>query len=139
MTRKRIVTEEQVEEAIDIMSKNGIPLKAACDQLGIGNHYAAVLWNVNNNERLSQLDARARVDYLRVKVRSMNDIVDSETDCQKARLKCDNIKWEAARVARKEFGDRLSLDHSGEIQTLSDDEVDRRIELFTKKLNNNQE
>ena len=52
----------------------------------------------------------ARQQYLISKIECMNDIVDKEVDVQKARLKCDNIKWEAQRVARSLYGDHSTLD-----------------------------
>ena len=40
----------------------------------------------------------------------LNDIVDAEVDVQRARLKCDNLKWAAARIDPDKWGDRLNLD-----------------------------
>jgi hypothetical protein len=47
------------------------------------------------------------VDYLRFKVEDMERIATTEPDVQRARLLCDNIKWEAQRVARHIYGDHI--------------------------------
>jgi len=44
----------------------------------------------------------------------MHDIAKDEAiDVQRARLMVDCIKWEAARVLPKEFGDKIQQEHTG--------------------------
>lgn len=96
-------SDEQIEEAIEQVS-TGSTLKAACLELGIGEHAARK--RIIRDERLGQLYARARESYADVMAEKLNDIADEETDQQRARLKCDNVKWYAARVLPKKYGDR---------------------------------
>ena len=65
-------------------------------------------------DHLRAAEARARPEYLVHKVAEMNDIVRKERDPARARLLCDNIKWEAARVCRKLYGDQQRVEHTGE-------------------------
>ncbi|WP_158228577.1 terminase small subunit protein [Sinorhizobium fredii] len=46
---------------------------------------------------------------------------------QRARLRVDTRKWLMSKIAPKKYGDRLDLNHSGSIGTLSDDALDARL------------
>lgn len=105
------VTDEQIVELIGELGETGISLKAACDAHKLV--YRTVMNRIRSSEELSALDARARQDYVRVRARQLNEVAEKEPDVQRARLMCDNIKWEAARVLPKEFGDRIVNEHEG--------------------------
>lgn len=53
--------------------------------------------------------ARAREMAQDAWVDKMPEIVRTEEDVQRARLMCDNIKWTAARIKPKTYGDKLDL------------------------------
>jgi hypothetical protein len=42
----------------------------------------------------------------------MQNIAETVEDVSRAKLLCDNIKWEAARVSPKKYGDRIT--HGGD-------------------------
>jgi terminase small subunit-like protein len=105
------ISDEQIIELICEMGESGISLKKACDEHNFV--YRTVMNRIRSTEELAALDARARQDYARERARSLNEIANSEPDVARARLMCDNIKWEAARVLPKEFGDRLHNTHEG--------------------------
>ena len=99
------VTDEQIIEAIEELGETGQSLKSVCDKHGMV--YRTVMNRIRTNDELMALDTRARQDYARNRVRALNEIAANEPDVHRARLMCDNIKWEAARVLPKEFGDRI--------------------------------
>jgi len=105
------ITDEQIIVLIEELGETGISLKAACDKHGYV--YRTVMNRIRGSEELTALDARARKDYVRVRARELNEVAMNEPDVQRARLLCDNIKWEAARVLPKEFGDRMHNIHEG--------------------------
>lgn len=105
------ITDEQIIEAINEMGETGISLKAACESRGFV--YRTVMNRIRSTEELAALDARSRADYVRVRARDLNEIALNEPDVARARLMCDNIKWEAARVLPKEYGDRMLNTHEG--------------------------
>lgn len=105
------ITDEQIIEVINEIGESGISLKKACDERGFV--YRTVMNRIRSTEELAALDARARGDYVRNRVRSMDEIAITEDDVARARLRCDNIKWEAARVLPKEYGDRMLNTHEG--------------------------
>lgn len=57
--------------------------------------------------------ARAREDAADTLVDRLLEIADTEDDAQRAKLKCDNIKWVASRMKPKNYGDRQHLEHTG--------------------------
>jgi len=105
------VTDEQIIEVISEMGETGVSLKSACDAHGFV--YRTVMNRITLNPELKALNTRAREDYMRVRARQLNEVASNEPDVHRARLMCDNIKWEAARVLPKEFGDRVVNTHEG--------------------------
>ena len=54
-------------------------------------------------------------------------------DPNAARVAIDALKWSAGKRDSTKYGDRLGLDHSGSIQTLTDDRLNARLaELLGK-------
>lgn len=109
--KAQTVTDEKIIEVINEMGETGVSLKSACDYHKLV--YRTVMNRIRSTPELSALDARAREDYVRVRARQLNEVAVNEPDVARARLMCDNIKWEAARVLPKEFGDRITNEHQG--------------------------
>ena len=95
----------KVQDAIDRTAMLGKSLKETCRLVGLPYARAYVL--INAHPELVKRWNQARVDYLRFKVEDMERIARTEPDVQRARLLCDNIKWEAQRVARHIYGDHI--------------------------------
>jgi len=53
------------------------------------------------------MHARAREEYAEARVAEMQRIAETVEDVGRAKLLCDNIKWEACRIAPKKYGDRI--------------------------------
>ncbi len=98
------LTTEYLTEIITAMV-DGKSLKDVCVEQG--QSYRAVWRSIHAFEDLTTLYLRAREDYAHARVASMDIIVNTEKDVQRAKLKCDNIKWESARVLPKQYGDRV--------------------------------
>jgi hypothetical protein len=95
----------QVQDAIDKTAMLGKSLKETCRLVKL--NYARAYILINAHPELVKRWNQARVDYLRFKVEDMERIANTEPDVQRARLLCDNIKWEAQRVARHIYGDHI--------------------------------
>ena len=54
-----------------------------------------------DREGLGDMHARAREEYAEARVAEMQNIAETVEDVARAKLLCDNIKWETARVVRK--------------------------------------
>lgn len=105
------ITDDEIIELICEISESGKSLKKACDEHGYV--YRTVMNRIRSTPELTALDTRAREDYARERARSLNDVAMNEPDVQRARLLCDNIKWEAARILPKEYGDKVLNTHQG--------------------------
>ena len=106
----------QVEAIFAAMADSGVSLKTACEKAELA--YSAVRKRIKDSEEITSIYAWAREDYAEYKVGSMNDIARSEADVARARLLCDNIKWEVAKVLPKVYGDKITTEHTGGV-TLS--------------------
>jgi len=108
---KPIYSIAQIQEVIARVAENGTCLKYECEQAGL--RYGTVWKRMNSDDALSRLDTRAREASLDLRVRELNGLVLEEKDVNKARLMCDNIKWEAARVLRKIYGEHIVVESKG--------------------------
>jgi hypothetical protein len=100
-------TDDNIMSAITIAGLEGYPLKTACKMLNLA--YGAVIKRVSQSAELRAADAESRQMYMRAKIRDMERIALKTKDVQRARLLCDNIKWEASRILRNEFGDHVTI------------------------------
>lgn len=99
------------EAAINILAllSAGQSVVQSCRELGINRSewYLAI-----DREGLADMHARAREEYAEAKVEEMQNIAETVEDVSRAKLLCDNIKWEAARVAPKKWGDKIENRHT---------------------------
>lgn len=79
------------------------------NQVGLSTVYQ---W-LRKQSEFAENYARAREDAADTLVDRLSDIADSEEDIQRAKLKCDNIKWVAARMKPKNYSERHNVEHSG--------------------------
>src|SRR3990167_3980702 len=110
----QIISDAQIRAVIALMADEGLHFTGACEKIGLGMHRQAIRNRILADDELRDADARARSEYLVKKVAEMTDIVRKKRDPARARLLCDNIKWEAARVCRKLYGDQQRVEHTGE-------------------------
>lgn len=107
----KALSEDDIAQIIEHMTE-GLTLKQSCELAGVG--YTNIITRIGKSETLKKLHACARDEYARFKVQAMHDIAKDEAiDVQRARLMVDCIKWEAARVLPKEFGDKIQQEHTG--------------------------
>ena len=100
------------EEAIHVLAllSDGVPIVQSCKELGITR---SKLYVAIDRECLGDMHARAREEYAEARVAEMQNIAETVEDVARAKLLCDNIKWEAARVAPKKYGDKVQNEHTG--------------------------
>lgn len=94
------------ETAIEIlgMLSEGTPIIDACRLMGVTR---SKLYVALDAEGLGDMHARAREEYAEARVAEMQRIAETVEDVGRAKLLCDNIKWEACRIAPKKYGDRI--------------------------------
>lgn len=92
------------------MLADGVPIVRSCKELGINR---SDLYLAIDREQLSDTHARAREEYAEARVEEMRDIAETVEDVARAKLLCDNIKWESARVAPKKYGEKVQQEITG--------------------------
>ena len=68
------------------------------------------------NASFAQKYTRARERQQDREVDRIVEIADTEEDPQRARVRIDARKWRASKLAPKKYGDKLDLEHSGQVQ-----------------------
>jgi len=56
-------------------------------------------------------------------------------DAQVARVLIDSKKWRAGRMKPSVYGDKVKLEHTGSIETMTDEQLDAKIMILMAKLN----
>ena len=92
------------------MLADGVPVVQSCRDLGVNR---SELYLALDREGLTDMLARAREEYAEARVEEMQNIAETVEDVARAKLLCDNIKWEAARVAPKKYGDKSTQEVTG--------------------------
>ena len=128
MANYNALSEERIKELISLIpAQRGRTFRRICDEAGV--NYTNVLTRIGESDELAKLYARAREDYMVARVESLaeieeeikNEIKDlsdmrqASAMVQVARLKADNIKWEAERVLRRIYGQQVQVDHGGNV------------------------
>ena len=91
----------------------GKSLRWCCEQEGRPHLNSFLDW-IEADEALRQQYTRARArqaDYL---ADELIEIVDTEDDPARARVRMDARKWAAGKMAPKKYGDKVDVKHSGD-------------------------
>jgi hypothetical protein len=80
--------------------------------------YSTVLVMLEKHSDFSGRYARARGDQADRFAMEIVDIADSCDDPAKARLQIDARKWVASKMLPKKYGDKIDLEHSGEVEVV---------------------
>lgn len=84
-------------------------------------------WALQDVEGFAAQYARAREAQAEHYAEEIITIADTEEDANRARVRIDARKWTASKLLPKRYGDRVELEHSGSIQTVSDEQLDKRL------------
>jgi hypothetical protein len=100
------------ETAITIiaMLADGKPVVQSCREIGV---VRSELYLAIDREQLADMLARAREEYAEARVEEMQNIAETVEDVARAKLLCDNIKWETCRIAPKRYGDKIQNELTG--------------------------
>jgi len=129
--RPSIYTDEMADRICDAIIEGGALYKI-CQQEGFPSERSVYQW-LERNPEFSQKYTRARELQQDREADNIVVIADEAEDANLARLQIDARKWRASKLAPKKYGDRLDLNHSGAIETISDDQLNARLtELLGK-------
>jgi transposase len=138
---KRGEVREKLDEigidAICAMFEAGKMQRQIANELGVGDTIL-LKWIASDEQR----SARARESRARgasawdeLALEELQGIPDEASQGQIARARevASHYRWRASKLGRAEYGEKTEIEHSGSIQTLSDDQVDTRLSALMAK------
>lgn len=128
---RKVITRADIVAVFNLMG-TGMTMTEACKKLKV-QRQTVFEWK-EKDATLGDAYARAREAYAEAKVSEMNDIAKTEKDVQRARLLCDNIKWQACKVLPKLYGDKVQVDATHRLAALSEDELKARSEELRQRI-----
>lgn len=55
-------------------------------------------------------------------------------ELSKAKELAQHYRWRASKIGHREYGDKLELEHSGTIKSITDEELDRKLAEYAARL-----
>ena len=104
--------------AILALISSGKSLRKACEQEGVP---PSTMSRWIEEEGISEQYARAmegRADAVFEDIIEIADNPDPNADVQRDKLRVDTRKWAVARMAPRKYGDRLDLNHGGDMKVV---------------------
>ena len=104
--------------AILALISSGKSVRKACAEIGVPDP-TFLLWV--EQEGISEQYARAmekRADAVFEDIIEIADNPDPNADVQRDKLRVDSRKWAVARMAPRKYGDRLDLNHGGDMKVV---------------------
>jgi hypothetical protein len=130
-TGRRSKFRTDIAEEICRRLSNGESLRGICRAERLPSEAAVRGWVRDDVGGFASHYARARDDASEGYVDELISIADASGD---ARLRVDARKWVVSKLLPKKYGDRLALDHGGEVKTTaSDADVARKVALLLAK------
>ena len=106
---------EQVRRVLELV-EDGMSEAAACREVGINRatFRAAALKVTSGDSYARALEALAQ-DQVEKAEQVIEDMRSGVIDAQQARVELDARKWFASKFLPKRYGDKLDLEHKGEV------------------------
>ena len=117
------MSKEQIPLILEGMA-DGESLRKCCVAAGVS--ISTFLSWVAADKSLAEQYAHARARMIDAQAEALEDIGDRAATAESAvevaglRLKSDNRKWLLSKLAPKKYGEKLDLNHSGAIRTVTD-------------------
>lgn len=118
-----VVFSEEVFETILTRLAEGEGLVKICRDDDMPTRTAFYKW-INADRDLERRYVQAREDQADTLADEIVHIADTCKDPKKARLQIDARKWNAAKLRPKKYGERLDLNHSGNLTVQVQDSFD---------------
>ena len=104
--------------AILALISSGKSARKACAEVGVPD---PTFHRWVEEEGISEQYARAmegRADAVFEDIIEIADNTDPDADVQRDKLRVDSRKWAVARMAPRKYGDRLDLNHGGDMKVI---------------------
>jgi hypothetical protein len=126
-------SDEKAEQICSLLA-SGISLREICDQDGMPAQSTVYLWVANDTGGFSEKYARAREaqqlyyadeiieiaddgrnDWVQRKIKGQDVVLLDKEHISRSGLRVESRKWLMARLARRTFGEKAEVAHSGAI------------------------
>jgi hypothetical protein len=131
---RRVTFDPVTAERICQRLAAGESLSAICEAADMPAKSTVTGWVLADHEGFAAQYARAREAQAEHYAEEIVQIADTEADPQRARVRVDARKWTASKLLPKRYGDRVELEHSGSIQTVSDEQLEKRLAELMARL-----
>lgn len=133
--RPSIYSKELADEICSRLA-DGESLRAICCDDDFPSVGTILRW-VGENAEFREQYARAREIQAETHANDIVTIADGgkEDDSIKTardRLRVDARKWVASKLLPKKYGDKVEVEHSGSVQTQTDEQLEARIQALTR-------
>lgn len=111
-------TSEYTQETADSICEqiaDGRSLRSICADVGMPSKTSVFRWLAASADFRDQY-ARAREAQADSLFDDILEIADTAEDAQLARLRVDARKWMAGKLKPKSYGEKVELEHSGEVK-----------------------
>ncbi|MCE2574830.1 terminase small subunit [Komagataeibacter sp. FNDCR2] len=132
--KHRLYTPEIAEEILERL-EDGEGLSAICALEGMPSQGAVRHWVQTDHDGFAARYARARERGLEKHADEIIEIADTARDSDSAsaaRVRVDARKWILSKLLPKQYGDKINLEHSGEVAMtdVPDDQLDKRLKAL---------
>ncbi len=105
----------------------GESLNQICKEKGLPKRTTVLGW-MQKHPYLNDKYAKARLVQADFYADQIIEIADNpKIEYQRARVMIDARKWKACKMHPRNYGDKVAIDHSGTIETMSKEQVEARI------------
>jgi len=135
--RHRLYTPEIAHEILERLEE-GESLASICAREGMPTEGGVRYWAQTDHDGFAAKYAQARARGLERHSDEIIAIADTAIDAESAsaaRVRIDARKWILSKLLPKQYGDRLDLNHSGEValNQVPDDTLDDRLKALLAK------
>ena len=94
---------------------DGKGLAQICTNPDYPDHVTVRNWILKDTDGFFNKYARAKDFGMDYQAEMMMRTIDDEEDVLRARLKVDTLKWYISKIAPKKYGDKQTIEHTGEV------------------------
>lgn len=102
--------------------------RSACEEIGISRStFRTTALRVSSGDHYARALEGLALDQVEKLEATIQDMRDGTLDPAIGRIEVDARKWFASKFLPKRFGDKVEVEHSGSVQTQTDDQLEARI------------
>ena len=129
------MTMDNAQKVAAVLSliEEGKSENAACKEVGIARStFRTTALRVTSGDNYARALEGLALDQIEKLEITIQDMRDGKVDPAVGRIEVDARKWFASKFLPKRFGDKVEVEHSGSVQTQTDEQLEARIQALMK-------